>query len=342
MPSISTAHARVRAVADVQCGLVTAAQLRELGVHSSTVSRWIAGYMLTRVVRGVHVYGGGRPDRQQRELAAQLYGGEGALLTGTAALRHHGIRAAGLQETADDQPDHPEPVHVLIPHDRHRTSTGYVVIERTHRMPRQAVERGPLDLAPVVRAASDAVHRWRNADDVLAVLSELVQRNLATLDELRVELAAGSRRGSAHYRAAMVVLADGVESAYEARLRKVTQSLGLAEVRWNRAIVSQTGEYVGNPDGWYDDVALALEVDSQKYHGFGKGLVRTTDRNARYARFGVAVYPVMPNLLRDDPDRCAREIRQAYQAAAARPRPAVHAVVVREVSAGRKGWRWGA
>lgn len=50
---------------------------------------------------------------------------QGALLTGTAALELYGVRRLPRQSR----------IHVLVPCDSMRTSTGHVVIERTPRMP---------------------------------------------------------------------------------------------------------------------------------------------------------------------------------------------------------------
>jgi hypothetical protein len=342
MPRIRYKCEELTYVADAQAGLITAAQLAELGVHSSTASRWAAGHMLTRVVRGVHLYGGGYPNRLQREVAALLYAGPGSVLTGTTALRHHGIRAARLQELADDQPLHPEPVHVLIPHSRHRTSTGYVCVERTHRLPTAASFRNGVAIVDLPRAAGDAARRMPHRGDVLAVLSEVVQRELATVVALEDELKAGNRRGSMHFRAALEHLAGGTRSAPEADLRTLTVAAGLTELLWNVTLVSSNGGYVASPDAWDDEIGLALEVDSQEHHGFGDGLRRTVERNARYARHGVLVYPVMPWLLRDDKPRVIRELREAHDCAANRPRPDVRVQAAKSVSAGRVGWRWGA
>ena len=85
----------VRTIAAAQDGLITAGQLRTVGVPSATVShRTRAGGMWTRVLPGVHLVAGGSPDRLQREQAAILYAGEGALLTGHTALRHLGMRSS--------------------------------------------------------------------------------------------------------------------------------------------------------------------------------------------------------------------------------------------------------
>lgn len=342
MPSTSHRRRDLRAVADAQAGLITAAQLAELGVLRSTTSRRVAGYMWTRVLPGIHLLYGGWPTRHQRELAAVLYAGPGSMMTGISALRHYGVRAGRLQEASEDSNVNPEPVHILIPHERRRLSTGYVRIERTTRLPERPTYPHGIPMAPLVRAAGDAVRRLPIESDVLAILSELVQRDLAKTDDLVDELTQGNRRGSAHFRTSVRHLLAGVRSGPEGALRTLVEGAGLSHVRWNITVVAPTGEYVADPDAWCDDVGLALEVDSQEYHGFGHGLRRTIARNARYARHGVLAFPVMPERLRQHPEDVRRELLQAHAAAAARPRPDVRIVPIRGASAGRPGWRWGA
>jgi hypothetical protein len=332
-------HRDLMAIADVQSGLITARQLAEIGMPRSSVTRRNVGHMWSRILPGVHLIHSGPPTRHQRELATLLYAGPGSMLTGLTTLRHHGVDAARIADE-DDNPLHPAPVHALIPHERRRISTGFARIERTQRLP-EPVPAAGLALAPLVRAAGDAVRRMARERDVLAILSEIVQRHLATTDDLADELALGGRRGSAHFRAAMAHLGAGVRSAPEGGARTLIELAGLPAVYFNVTVVSESGEYIGNPDAWCDDVALALEVDSQRYHGFGRGLRRTVERNARYARHGVLVFPFMPERIDADPHGVVRDLRAAHAAAAARTRPPVRMLPIGDVSAGQPGWRWG-
>ena len=79
--------------------------------------------------------------------------------------------------------------------------------------------------------------------------------------------------------------------APEGNLRLVVSDCDLPEPAWNVTVVTEYGSYLATPDGWFDDVALAAEVDSGEHHGFGAGFERTTRRNARYARVGVTSIP---------------------------------------------------
>lgn len=342
MPRASRYSDDIRQTADAQLGLITSRQLAELGVRTSTVHGRVVGGMSTRVLPGVHLVDGGHPARRQRELAALLYAGAPSMLTGLTALRRYGLRAVRLQETVDDEPDRPEPVHVLIPHERRRLSTGFARIERTHRFPDVAVRRGGLWLAAAPRAVGDAARRMRRASDVAALVSEVVQRDMASVDDLVRELREGSRRGSSLFRAALGPVLGGARSGPESELLRLLEGAGVRHMHANATLVDARGGFVAVCDVWLDDVGLAIEVDSIEYHAGHEGFESTVRRNTRYARAGVVVVPVLPAQLRSHPAQVLRDIVRARDAAAARPRPAVYIDHEARTSSGREGWRWGA
>lgn len=341
MPRPGRRHADLIATADAQLGLVTAAQLVELGVRTSTTSRRVAGGMWTRVLPGVHLVGGGAPSRRQREKAALLYAGTGSMLTGTSALRLYGFRALRLQETSDDEPERPAPVHTLIPHDRRRTSTGFVRIERTHRLPTPGRLHG-LEVAPLARAVGDAARRMRRQSDATAVVAEALQRGRATLDELQDELRRGPVRGSAYFRQSLAALWSGALSGPEADLVAILDHAGVPAVVCNARLVGADGRFVAVADVWLDDVGVAIEVDSVEYHATGDGFDGTVRRNSRYAAAGVLVVTVLPRDIRDRPAWVLAQIEAARAAASARGRPAVHVDTTPRRSAGLTAWPWGA
>jgi hypothetical protein len=341
MPRRSSLDQAIRGTADAQLGLITAAQLGELGVRTSTTSRRSAGGLWTRVLPGVHLVGGGHPTRRQRELAALLYAGSPSMLTGTTALRRHGVRAVRLQEVSDDEPDRPEPVHLLVPHERRRLATGYVRLERTRRFPEDSVTVGGLVLAPVPRATADAARRMRRPSDVAALVSEVVHRQLADVDALRRELELGQMRGSGLLREALGPVGLGAASGPEVDLVRILEASGLPAVHYNVTIVDEHGVFVAIPDAWLDDVGLAIEVDSIEYHAGPDGFRSTVQRNRRYAEAGVPVLPLLPADLRSA-ERALRDIEAARRSAAARPRPRVFMTGDARPAAGRDGWRWGA
>ena len=91
--------------------------------------------------------------------------------------------------------------------------------------------------------------------------------------------------------------------------------------RWNVKVFDRNGTYVAKPDAWCDEVAFAWEIDSVTYHGEGDHFLKTLARNARYAAAGIGFLQTPPSRLRTEPEAVLKELRAAYAAAAARPRP---------------------
>lgn len=297
--------------------------------------------MWTKILDGVHLVDGGRPTHVQLERGALLYAGAGSQISGTAALRHHGVRSLRLQDRVPDHDYAPEPVLVLIPHERRKKSAGYTRVERTRRIPESPVVIHGLALAPLPRAVADATRHMRTAHDVNALVAEVVQRGMCTIEELQAELDEGSRRGSALLRDAVTLVAAGARSGPEVDLVSLMQAAGIPAVVYNVRVVDAAGHFVGIPDAWLDDVGLAVEVDSREYHGAGDEFAATVRRNRRYARAGVSLFTVMPEEFSTHPNGVLHELMAAREAAGARPRPSVRAVVDEERSAGRSTWRWG-
>ncbi len=99
-----TPDARVAKIAARQHGVVTAEQLREVGIDKSGVSRRVKSGRLHRLHRGVYAVGHSAPSHHRRWIAAVLACGEGAVLS------HHS--AAALWELLRPIRG---PVHVSVP-----------------------------------------------------------------------------------------------------------------------------------------------------------------------------------------------------------------------------------
>ncbi|OOC07039.1 hypothetical protein [Amycolatopsis azurea] len=296
-------------------GVIRAMRLQEMGVSSTTTYRRCGpSGPWTRLLPGIVLLFNGPPTREQQIAAAMLYGGETALLTGGEACRIHGLRNA---------PDTGEEIHLLVPHERKLHNYGFVVVERTQRMPR-TVRRDGRPLAEVTRATLDVCRRQTEVRPVRALMSEAVQRRYSSFERLSRELAHGSQRGSAVPRLVLTELASGQESIAEIDARRVWARSGLPEPMWNKKLYDEEGRFVAKPDAWFDDVGLAWEVDSLSFHlQVVNGFDRTLARNGRYAAAGVLVLQTLPSRLRTEPDKVVEELRAAHAAAAARTRPNV-------------------
>lgn len=293
--------------------VVRTAELESLGVPRRTIyRRCLPGGPWRWLLRGIILLYPGEPTRQQLVDAALLYGGRDALITGLWAARRFGLKRT------------PEPsqVHILVPNARELTSSGFVTVERTTRLP-GAVVRAGVPLAPVHRAILDAARRMRNFDVIRAMLAEAVQRRFCAPADLRDELDRGSQRGSALPRRAMGELMGGAHSVAEGDGVWLWKRAGLPPPQRNVRLYDANGRYIGTPDGWLDKVALAWEIDSKECHFDVDGYAATLARNARYAAAGIVLLQTLPSRIRREPAAVIRELRAAYEAACRRPRPPI-------------------
>lgn len=317
MPRRPTHNSLVAQVASHQDGLITTAQLLELGVSSSTLSRRNhVGGMWNRVLPGVHLLGGEFSDRQ-RMRAALLYAGPEALLTAYTATSLYGLRSrpSGSAGLLDE-------VAVLIPHAQRRANHSYVRIERTTRMPEPSAVSG-LACAPVARAVADAARGSTNRADVLALVTESVRRGLVDVRAIKWELEDCNRRGTQWLREALDHVVHGTWSAPEAHLRAGFVRLDAPQPYWNARLETVDGSFLAIVDGYFEDVGLAVEVDSRAHHSSDDDWRNTLDRSARLSACGILVMHLTTDRIWNDVDSVVRDILAARAALAGRPRPHV-------------------
>ncbi len=295
--------------------LILVRTLLEIGVPSSTIAYRCRkdGGMWWHPLLGLVALTRGALTVRQHLVAALLAAGDDAVVTGFAACRLYGLERV---------PAHHQ-VHVLVPHEQRRRSEGFLLVERTGRMP-PAVTRDGIRCAPLVRALIDGARRLDRIDEVRALLSEAVQRRRVTVPALRAELEAGSGRGSALVRRVLVELEDGIRSAAEAWWRELVATMeGFPVVRWNADVHLADGTFLACPDGFVDEVALGLDLHSFAHHSDLEKFDATMRRQAEMIAAGLVVVPATPKELRDDPDGVKRKMWAALEQARLRPRPAL-------------------
>lgn len=310
----------MRDVAAAQLGLVTAAQLADLGVTRSTVSRSSRlGGMFSWVLPGIHrVDGRGPLSADQRDLAALLYAGSGSVVTGAGLLRRYGVRAAADEDAFG--PD--DGVHVLVPHARTRASRVFVHVERTVAVPTYRTI-GLLRVAPVARAVLDACRRCTDESAVRALVLEVVQRRMTSPDQLHDERVRGQVRGSRFARLALEQAFAGVRSVPEAALRDVFESRGVVGLLYNPRLLDASGAFLAVPDAYDPASGVCVEVDSREHHFLVSDWEATMRRHARMTAHGLAVIHVPPSRIASDPDSVVADLLAARTARRGWPVPAV-------------------
>ncbi|MDV7357374.1 hypothetical protein R4282_30700 [Rhodococcus oxybenzonivorans] len=296
--------------------VVRTAELERLGIAKGTISaRCGERGPWQRILPGVVLLHDGPPTTLQRNLAALEYGGPDSMLSGHAALT-----ALGYSRSASRND-----VLLLVPSVCHRRDWAYVKVERTWRMP-TPVRRGLLRLAPPERSLLDAARRTLLPDRCRALLADGIQRGDVTVDDLARELASGSHRGSHVPRAVLRELSEDAHSVAEVHARMLYGSSDLPPLQQGVDLLSATGQWLARPEGWLDDVALAWELDSPRYHFSPELHEATIIRRARMQREGIVVVSHSPEQISAAPATVLADLRAARSLAASRPRPSVFAV----------------
>ncbi|WP_170323416.1 type IV toxin-antitoxin system AbiEi family antitoxin domain-containing protein [Cryptosporangium phraense] len=288
----------------VQQGVISRRQVLACGLSDEAIRWRLRRGLWRRVLPGLFATFGGPLEHEQRMIVAALVGGDGAQITGVAALRFHRVRYL---------PDDPR-IHVLVPADRVRRSRGFVVVSRTSRPDPHPVLRPALDVCSPARAGADAARTGYPRRAVRAMLADLLQRRRVTIAALDAEYRTGPSRGSRLLREVLDELGAGVRSATEAELRALALASDvLPPIRWNPALRAADGTRLPTPDGWIEDVGLAFELDSAEFHTSLEDYERTRDRHNRLAAHGVLTLHFSPADVRKNPRRVLDVIERAYR-----------------------------
>jgi len=239
---------------------------------------------------GVYAAVTGAVTTDQRDMAALLYGGQGSMITGQAAMR--GLRiSAAVGETID----------VLIPAARRRQSTGFAATHRTIRMPGLWVAEGPLRYAMAPRAVADAARYAASLTEARAIVAGAVQKRMCPVGLLLEELAAGPWQGSGFLRKVLAEVADGVRSVAEADFRTLILRAGLPRPLFNEPVRRADGSLIAVVDALWAGAQVAGEVDSREWHLSPADWERTMRRHNELARCGIQVLHFSPRQIRSEP-----------------------------------------
>jgi hypothetical protein len=230
-------------------------QLIERGMTPAAINHRLATSVWQSLVRTVYVCHPGEPSRRQLLIGAQLAVPDGAI-DDADACRFHGFGGV----TVDDQI-----IRMVVPQSSSARSRGFVVVRRTsapiHVVSTDLVSY--LSLAPALIAATRGMASDRQ---VLAVLSDAVQRKLVSFDELLTAHIQATRRSARRADDALEQLADGIRSAPEGDFRKLAiSSLVLPELLYNCTLRLQGGRFI-SPDALDVEAGLVHETNGRRAH----------------------------------------------------------------------------
>lgn len=249
--------ARLRAIAEAQCGIVSCPQLLAAGLTRGIVISRVKRGSWRRMHPGVYATFSGEPSREAILWAAVLYAGPGAMLSHQTA--------ADLWKLADAPSSL---IHVTVPGNRRvRRQPGLVVV--VHLSGRASAAVHPSRNPPRTRLEETVVDLWESAqtlDNAVGWVTSAIGRRLTTQDKLRTAMETRSRVGRRKLLAELLSPdAAGIHSVLEYRyMRHVERPHGLPGAnRQARARRNGRTEY---RDQLYAEYDTAVELDGRVAH----------------------------------------------------------------------------
>ena len=286
-----------------QGGLVTTRQLLTYGWSSGTIARRLEAPhgRWRRVLPHVYASFDHELDERQRWRAALLYCGDGARLTGVAALTLRRLRHLPSELTSDN-------VEVAVPRQRSCRDRDFVQVRRTSRAPTGGTVDGYATMS-VARAVVDAGVRCGSVDTALALLSSALVNGKTSVAAVEAELVLLPTRFQGHLPAVLRAAKAGAWSVAESGLLDLLAANGFPPPAVNEPLCVD-GEWL------IPDVRLGrliLEVDSREWHLLVPGAWEATQRRGTKLRAGgYLVVPITPTQVRDSPQLVVAAVRSAY------------------------------
>lgn len=287
-----------RAIAELaakQRGVITRAQLLELGLTRTTIDNWVKHSRLHPLYRGVFLLGHPRPIAGARNLAAVLACGRGAVLS-------H-LSAAGLWRLL---PGREGDVDVTVPGRNPGRRRG-IRVHRVNGLDRRDVRKlGGIPITSPARTIFDvaAVVRRRELEQALA---EAYARRLARRSDFVSLLA---RRSSLPgTRALRALLDDGTP----ALTRSQAEERLLALIRTAELPAPEINVRIGRDevDFMWRDQRLIVEVDGFRFHSSRSAFEHDRRRDAELSSQGFRVIRITWRQIVDRPEALIARLAKA-------------------------------
>lgn len=305
-----------------QLGMATVSQLLVAGWTRSAVRHARASAWQEPMPRVV-VPHQGPVGADRRLVAAGLWAGRKAVLSGGVALERLGLQVASTWDTT-----------FLVPESTRARQHRDVRTIRTSRPPVVGGKLGVVQIAGAVRALADAaVHESHAGQELQHLTVSLLQRGLGTGEELEKELWLRPRDKVAPVREGLGIFRGGAWSRPEGVLREIVDGDGgFPPLLTNCGLVRVRDDvYLGTPDGYLPEAGVAIQVHSRTFH---QGIddqgrqrwARTVEKDAPMIAAGVRVIGVTPWTLYSRPRRFLQDLREVVRVGLAGPPPAVRVV----------------
>jgi very-short-patch-repair endonuclease len=278
-----------------QRGVITRAQLLELGLTRTTIDNWVKHSRLHALYRGVFLLGHPRPIAGARELAAVLACGRGAVLS-------H-LSAAGLWRLL---PGREGDVDVTVPGRNPGRKPG-IRVHRVRHLDRRDIRKlGGIPITSPARTILD-IASLVSPRDLEQALAEAYARRLARRSELVSLLA--RRPSLPGTRALRALLEDGTpaltRSQAEDRLLGLIRAAELPSPETNIRVGRHEVDFV-----WRDQ-RLIVEVDGFRFHSSRSAFERDRRRDAELSSQGFRVIRITLRQIVDRPEALIARLAKA-------------------------------
>jgi hypothetical protein len=237
-----------------QDGLVSRDQTFAAGLTKSAIaSRLQRDWQ--RVLPGVYLTHRGTPTRRQLLVAALLYAGSDAAIDGLDACRFHGVKA--IIPTTD--------VHVVVPWGHPARSFGWLIVRRS-KWPIVTVGTALVRYVDAATASMTVARACRQEHRALAILSDCLQRRLATHEELLRAHALATPRNALLIDNVLAALSTGVRSVGENDFRLLAvESRQLPALLYNCLLRLPNSRLI-SPDALCPCCAVVHETNGRRPH----------------------------------------------------------------------------
>jgi hypothetical protein len=288
---------RLAELARRQFGVVSRAQLFDLGFGPPAIGRRVSAGRLVVLQRGVYAAGHDALRSEARALAAQLACGPRAVLSHASAPEHLGLpRSASV-------------VHdVTVPGGSHRRRPGIRIHRTGLLVPEEIVPRGPLRVTTLARTALDLAETGP-AQRVRRLLREAEVRRIFELRSLEEVIARHpTRTGAARLRRILLEL-PGTEpnEGLEADFLAFVHRHALPEPEVHAAVGPYEADFLWRPD------RVVVETDDFMSHGIRSSFEHLARRSAWFSARHYCVLPVTARRLKADPGGIEADLRDALR-----------------------------
>lgn len=295
--------ALIAALARRQHGVVSLAQLAELGLGRGSIAHRVKTGRLHRVHRAVYAVGHPILSLDGKFMAATLACGDGAVLSHRAGAALHGLLKSATARIEVSCARRCQPSRSLRPHQTRTLAPQDITT--VEGIPVTSVARTLLDLADVApaRQAERALHQA----EILGVF------DLTALDDVLAR--ANGRRGARALRQALelhrrapALTRSGLEDAFLA----LVDAAALPRPLMNTPLHGFT------VDAYWPEHGVVVELDSYKYHRTRRVFESDRRRDIVLQNAGLRTARVTDTRIEDEPDIVVRDLRALVDSRRAR------------------------